>query len=151
MERKEFSQESFERSQTPTGERQTHTVTSATEPSAGAPQEVYEKKRVVFRLYQIIWYILGIVEVLLAFRFVLKLLGASTASGFVTFMYNVSRPLAAPFYGIFGVNVAGVSVFEWTTLVAMVVYALIAWGLVKLFSLIKPASPEEVERVTSNQ
>lgn len=121
------------------------------EPSAGSPQEVYEKKRTVFRLYQIIWYLLGVIEVLLAFRFVLKLLGASTASGFVTFVYNVSRPLAAPFYGIFRVNVAGESVFEWTTLIAMVVYALIAWGLVKLFSLIKPASPEEVESGTANQ
>jgi hypothetical protein len=41
------------------------------------PQKVYEKKKTIFRVNQIIWFILGLIEVLLAFRFVLRLLGAN--------------------------------------------------------------------------
>lgn len=87
----------------------------------------------------VVWYILGVIEVLLAFRFVLKLLGANPESGFVDFIYNVSGVLTAPFDNIFGVasTKSGEihSVFEPSILVAMAVYALIAWGVVKLLNV----------------
>lgn len=87
----------------------------------------------------VVWYILGVIEVLLAFRFVLKLLGANPESGFVDFIYNVSGVLTAPFDNIFGVasTKSGEiqSVFEPSILVAMAVYALIAWGIVKLINV----------------
>jgi hypothetical protein len=86
-----------------------------------------------------VWYILGIIEILLAFRFILKLFGANPASGFVSFIYAVTGVLTAPFDNIFGVasTSAGAvqSVFEPSILVAGVVYALIAWGIVKLMTL----------------
>ncbi len=88
-----------------------------------------------------IWLVLGIVEVLLVFRFVLKLLGANPNSGFVNFVYSVSGPLAAPFRGIFSTPTAQgnitTSVFEISTVVAIIVYAIIAWGIVKLATLNK--------------
>jgi len=90
-------------------------------------------------LGNIVWYILGIVEILLAFRFVLKLLGANPNSGFVDFIYSVSGILTAPFDNIF--NVASTksgdihAVFEPSILVAAAVYALIAWGIVKLVNI----------------
>ncbi len=87
----------------------------------------------------IVWYILGVIEVLLAFRFVLKLLGANPNSGFVDFIYSVSGILTAPFDSIFGVTETKSgdieSVFEPSILVAMAVYALIAWGIVKLINV----------------
>jgi hypothetical protein len=87
----------------------------------------------------IVWYILGIIEILLGFRFVMKLLGANPESGFVNFIYSVSGVLTAPFDNIFGVadNKSGEihSVFEPSILVAAVVYALIAWGIIKLMNL----------------
>ncbi len=87
----------------------------------------------------IIWYIVGFIEVLLAFRFALKLFGANPNSGFVDFIYSVSGVLTAPFDNIFGVTSTTTgevsSVFEPSILVAGVVYALIGWGLVKLLSL----------------
>src|SRR6478609_2357189 len=54
----------------------------------------------------VVWYILGVIEILLAFRFVLKLLGANPNSGFVDFVYSVSGVLTAPFDTIFGVTQA---------------------------------------------
>lgn len=109
------------------------------------PQQAYTQKKAIFRAYQIIWYILGLVEVLLALRFVLRLLGANAASGFTALIYAVSAPLALPFRGVVGATQFGNSVMEWSSLIAMLVYLLIAWGLVKLFQLIKPTDPHEVE------
>lgn len=86
-----------------------------------------------------IWLVLGIIETLLALRFVLKLLGANPGSGFVDFLYAVSGLFVGPFVGIFSAPTAQgnvvTSVFDTATLVAAVVYALVVWGLVKATTL----------------
>ena len=110
------------------------------------PQQAYTTKKAIFRTYQIIWYILGVIEVLLAFRFVLRLLGANPASGFTTFIYTLSSPFSYPFQGIIGTTRFGDNALEWSTLIAMIVYLIVAYGLVKLFQLIKPTDPVEVEQ-----
>lgn len=112
------------------------------------PQQAYTKKKVIFRAYQIIWYILGLVEVLLAFRVVLQLLGANPNSGFTALIYTLSSPFAVPFRGVVRASAMGTSTMEWSTLLAMLVYLIIAFGLVKLFQLVKPTDPIEVERGT---
>jgi hypothetical protein len=109
------------------------------------PQRIYEKKKTIFRTYQIIWYILGVIEVLLAFRMTLKALGANPMSAFTNLIYTLSDPLALPFRGILGVSVTQASVFEWSTLIAAVVYLIIAVGIVQLMQIVKPVTPEEVE------
>lgn len=87
----------------------------------------------------VVWYIVGIIEILMAFRFVLKLFGANPGNGFVDFIYKISGVLTAPFDSIFGVTnkVSGDvhSVFEPSILVAAAVYALIGWGIVKLLNV----------------
>ena len=115
------------------------------------PQSIYTKKKAIFRSYQVIWYILGVIEVLLAFRIILKMLGANPLSGFVSLVYTLSAPFASPFLTMFRINVVNNSVFEWSTIVAMLVYALLAYGIVQLFQLIKPTTPEEVEQVVDSQ
>ena len=97
----------------------------------------------LYRGTQIVWYILGLLEVLLAFRFVLKLLAANPSAGFSSFIYNVSHPLAAPFLNVFHVTKVEGNVFEWTTLLAMLVYWLIAWGIIRLFFMSKSVSTPE--------
>ncbi len=85
---------------------------------------------------RIIWYIAGVLLILLAFRFILALLGANPSNGFANFIYSVSHPFVAPFFSLFGYNVHnGVSHIELYTLVAMAVYAVVAWGLAKLTTL----------------
>lgn len=87
----------------------------------------------------VIWFIVGTIEVLLAFRFVLKLLGANPNSGFVDFVYNLTGVMTSPFDSIFGVTSATSgrvsSVLEPSILVAGAVYALVGWGIVKLLSI----------------
>lgn len=115
-----------------------------------SPQHVYEAKKVIFRTYQIVWYILGVIEILLAFRFVLKLLGANPFSGFTNFIYALSDPFALPFAGILRITASSNMVLEWSTLIAMIVYGIVAYGIVSLLQLIKPTTPTEVEQTVDN-
>ncbi len=97
----------------------------------------------LYRGTQIVWYILGFLEALLTIRFILKLLAANPAAGFSNFIYDVSYIFVAPFLTVFQVTRVESSVLEWTTLLAMVVYYLIAWGIVKLFFMSKSVSTPE--------
>ena len=87
------------------------------------------------RIAPVIWWIVGFVDIVLAIRFLLKLLGGSTVSGFVTFMYNITQPLVAPFHGIFNTTVQGRSILEPESLVAIAIYSLIGWGIVSLIHM----------------
>lgn len=85
---------------------------------------------------RVVWFITGVLMTLLAFRFVLSLLGANRANGFADLIYSITYPFVAPFFGLFGYTVRyGVSRFEVETLVAMAVYALIAYGITRLLTI----------------
>ena len=85
-----------------------------------------------------VWFIVGVINVLIAIRFILLLLGANQSAGFVDFIYGITGILVAPFVGIFGEPTYGRFMFEWSSVLAIVVYSLIAWGIVKLITLTRP-------------
>ncbi len=102
----------------------------------------------LYRGTQAVWYVLGIIEVLLAFRFVLKLMGANAAAGFTSFIYGISAVFAAPFLTVFRVTKVAGSTLEWTTLLAGLVYWMIAVGVVRLFLMGKTVStPEAAQKL----
>lgn len=81
----------------------------------------------------------GFIELLVGFRFLLRLFGANASSSFVNWIYSWSTPLVSPFSGIFGQHatiagpgVAATSVFDWTALIALVIYALIFGVIAKI-------------------
>ena len=88
------------------------------------------------RAAQITYLVLGVVEALIITRVILKLLAANPEAGFVRFIYTVSAPLVAPFQGIFPTPVTQNSVLELSALVAIAVYAVIAWALVRLIAIV---------------
>jgi hypothetical protein len=100
--------------------------------STPAPVSITEEGRYNFRAAAIVGFVVGVVDILIAARFLGKLLGASTQSAFVSFINTVSGPLVAPFQGIFGNAGSKTNSFETADLVAIVVYAVIGWGLVML-------------------
>jgi hypothetical protein len=108
-------------------------------------QRVTRTKR-LFTVYEAVWFLLGIIEVLLGFRFIFRLLGANPASAFVDALYSVSGMFLAPFFGIFGTPTLGAAAFETTTLVAMAVYAAGTMGLIRLIRLLTTSSEEAVAR-----
>ena len=113
-------------------------------PAASRSRTVADSDEVVVRdnyaldvVTRIIWLVAGIIILLLAFRFILSLLGANPSNGFANFIYDVSHPFAAPFFGLFHYDNIdyGVSRFEIYTLVAMAVYAVVAWILTALINI----------------
>jgi len=100
---------------------------------------VSSENKGIFQAYYLVYYLLGIVEIFLAARLIFKLLGAGSSGAFVSFIYAVTGVIAAPFLGIFHTaTTAGVettSVLEPATIIAMVVYAIVGWGLAKLIAI----------------
>jgi hypothetical protein len=119
-----------ERASGPAGERVVHSE------HVSVPSEAARRAAGVARAKQIVYFIFGAIEALLAARFVLLALGANEASSFVRLIYGLSRPFVLPFQGIFGEPALGASVIEWSSLVGIIVYALIAYGLTRLIELI---------------
>ena len=85
---------------------------------------------------RIVWYVVGFIVALLALRLVLQLLGANQGNAFVDLVYGLSGIFAAPFFGMFSYTPSyGVSYFEISTLIAILIYSLIGWGIAKLFTI----------------
>lgn len=104
------------------------------------------EQQTLYKSTRLVWYIFYVLETLLAFRFVLKLLGANPAAGFTNFIYSLASVPLAPFRYVFGANSLGGSVFEWSTLLAMAVYWVLVWGVIKLIVMNRPMDPLEAKR-----
>jgi uncharacterized membrane protein len=111
-----------------------------------------ERRQRVFQIDRIMWTILGILMILLGLRFMLKLIAANPNSGFSVFIYGITGVLIAPFRALLGTPTFGGSSFEVTTLVAMVVYALLFWVLVRVIQIVMDRpSARTVTRSTREQ
>jgi hypothetical protein len=83
----------------------------------------------LYQVNRIMWTVLNFLEILLAFRFVLRLVSANPDSGFAVLIYGITGLFTAPFNGLIPTPSVGDTIFEITTLIAMAVYALIFWGV----------------------
>jgi uncharacterized protein YggT (Ycf19 family) len=101
----------------------------------------------LYRLVRLVDYIVYIIVSLLLLRFVLKLFGANSATPFVDFIYSIAGFFLAPFQFIFANSAAPEpgSVIEWSVLVAIIVYWLIAVAITKLIAGARPVSRVEAE------
>ena len=90
-----------------------------------------------------VWLVFGILEVLIALRIGLRLIGANPASPFAVFLYGFTGIFLFPFTGLTGAPAAGGMVLEISSFIAMVVYALLAWALERIIQLIfyRPRGP----------
>ena len=111
-----------------------------------------KRTNVRYWITSMVYFVLGVLEVIMALRFVFRLLGAHQTSTFVIFLYNLSHVFVYPFNGIFNDQTIGsTSVFEVSTLIAMLIYALIAWGLVALGRVIFAPSLTNDQHVTPSR
>jgi len=74
-----------------------------------------------------IYLLIGLLEVLLVLRFILRVTGANPDNTFAKFIYNLSAPFVAPFSTLFVSPTAdgGANIFDVNLLVAIVVYAIL--------------------------
>jgi hypothetical protein len=105
----------------------------------------------LYRGTQVVWYILYVIEVLLVFRFCLRFIAANPDAGFTRFIYGLTAVFTAPFLNVVAPSQVGSSVIEWTTLLAMLVYWCLAWGVIKLLVMGKPVSTVEAESKLDDQ
>jgi len=109
-----------------------HPVAEVDRVEAVAYDPFQARRMTAYRVTQLIYLVFGIIDGLIAIRFVLKALGANPSAGFAEFIYGISYPLILPFIGLFGSPAAQGSVLEINSIVALVVYALVGWLLAKL-------------------
>lgn len=90
----------------------------------------------VYKVDRIIWLVAIILETLIGFRVFLKLIAANPESGFASFVYTITAPFLAPFAGLTSTPSASGAVLEISSIIAMVVYALLFWLAAYLIHLI---------------
>ena len=98
-----------------------------TQQGSGRDQRLF-----TFKATQLIWLGLGLLEGLLALRIFLKLIGANAANPFAGLLYSFTDVFLVPFVGLTGTPAAGGMVLEISSLIAMIVYALVAWVIERL-------------------
>lgn len=87
-------------------------------------------------LARLVFFVFGVIIAFIALRFVLLLLAANEGNAFVDLIYGISGVFVAPFYGIFGNTPQfGASVVDTSSIVAIIVYALVAWAIGSLVTL----------------
>src|SRR5512141_2596116 len=80
------------------------------------------------RIVNIVYFLFGALELLLAVRVLLHLIGANAENGFASFINGLSAPFVALFASLFQNPVLSTTaVLEITTIIAMIVYAIAAW------------------------
>lgn len=112
-----------------------------------------ERRIFTFKATQLVWLLFGILEALLALRIGLKLIGANPESPIAAFIYGFTSLFLLPFEGLIGTPEAGGMVLELTSVIAMLVYALIAWALERIIWVIfyRPRGPVDTRTTTTDQ
>ena len=128
------------------------TINTVSEVQSTQKEPERERRILTFKVTQIVWLLVGMLEVLLALRFGLKLIGANPASPFAVALYGFTGLFLYPFATLIGTPAMGGMVLEVSTLIAMAVYALIAWAVERIIFVIfyRPRSPV-TQTTTTNQ
>jgi uncharacterized membrane protein len=116
-------------------------------------RDVAAERRVgLFQFNRIMGSMLAFLEILLALRFLLKLIAANPDSGFAVLVFGLTGLFAAPFIGLVQTPTLSGSPVEITTLIAMLVYALIFWGVIYIIRLVvDPPGTRSFVRIAHEQ
>jgi hypothetical protein len=118
-------------------------MTDYREVSTTQHEQGREQRVATFKATQIIWLLLGLLEAVLALRVVFKLIGVNGENPFASLLYSVTGLFVAPFASLVGSPAAGGMVLEISSVLAMIVYFLIAWAVERIVFVIfyQPRGP----------
>lgn len=128
-------------------------MSTHTEVTSTSTQEPEREQRIfTFKATQLIWLLLGILEAMIALRIMLKMIGANPDTGVVALIYGFTDLFLFPFAGLIASPAAGNMVLEISSMVAMLIYALVAWAVERIVWLIfyRPRGPVETVTETAN-
>ncbi len=105
-----------------------------------------EQRQTLTQIAALIGFFFGILEGLIGIRVLLRLIDANPANVFAMVVYNFTALFLAPFNGIVPNPEVGGMVLEVSSIIAIVVYALVAWALIRLVWLLfyRPAATRTV-------
>jgi hypothetical protein len=83
----------------------------------------------IARVVYIVYFLFAALEMLLGVRVLLYLLGANLTNGFGAFVNALSGLFVGPFMTLLQNPAFGGIVLEITTMIAMIVYAIVGWGI----------------------
>lgn len=114
-----------------------------TEVTSSQREPEREQRILTFKATQLIWLLFGILEILIALRIALMLIGANPGSPIVALIYGFTYLFLFPFNGLVASPTAGNMVLELSSMFAMLIYGLIAWALERTVWLIfyRPRGP----------
>lgn len=91
----------------------------------------------VARLNRLIWLFVGVVNVLIALRFILKLIAANPGNSFASFVNSLTDGLVAPFISLINPPVVATgAIVEVASIFAIIVYTLLALAVTQLFRIL---------------
>ena len=90
-----------------------------------------EQRIFTAKVTQFLWLVFGVIEGLIGLRVLLKLMSANPDNPFAAAVYGLTRPLLFPFATLTAQPQIGDLVFEISSIVAMLVYAFVAWVMVQ--------------------
>ena len=118
-----------------------HTDAIVTDPFA-------RRRALTRKLMEAIYLLFWVVNALIGIRVILRALGANPESAFAAFTYRVSAPFLTPFVGLFSPTQVNGGVLEWHAIVAIIVYALVAWILAAMTAAARKAARTREHRAT---
>jgi uncharacterized protein YggT (Ycf19 family) len=83
------------------------------------------------KVTQSVWLAFGVIEGMIALRVLLRLMGANPQNPFAEVVYGLTRPFLLPFATLANQPRVEDLVLEVNSIVAMLVYGLIAWVIVQ--------------------
>ena len=109
-----------------------------------------EQRAATFKATQIIWLLLALLEASIALRVMFKLIAVNAANPFAALLYNVTHLFVAPFASLTSAPAAGGMVLEISSIIAMIVYLLIAWALERIVNVLfyRSRGPVSVRQTT---
>ena len=109
-----------------------------------AERAAIRRRWTIGRAGQIIYILFGALEALLIIRFALKALGANPEAAFTSLIYGLTQVFVVPFEGVFPSPQTSANVVEVATLLAIIVYALIAWLIASVIDALISRRPGRI-------
>jgi|RhiMetdeSRZDD1v2_1073273.scaffolds.fasta_scaffold1311565_2 YggT family protein len=95
-----------------------------------------EYRETIYKISQFIWLLFGGLEALIGLRVILMLIGANPGNSFTAFVYQLSDLFLWPFQNLIANPTFQNMTLEVTSIIGMIVYALLGWIVVRLIWVI---------------
>lgn len=99
-------------------------------------RELSDRQIILRKATRFIWWATGIVEGLIGLRIILRMMAANPGNPFASFIYGITNVFLWPFQTLVANPSSDGIVLEISSIIAMMVYLVLAWVIVELLWLL---------------